>query len=154
MRTRRDRVQLRNQAWEEQMEDLVNAYLSWRDGHEPSEPKKHLDMHHIEVHAIQFFSKWLSSFGINVMTDLYSKATLSLAVTMDACETYPNIVLARRGYLGTAPRNPSIAIGFQVLEAYRQLHRVCPKLSIYGQVKALCHLHKVCRPVLLTILLK
>ncbi|THG99052.1 hypothetical protein EW026_g3227 [Hermanssonia centrifuga] len=61
---------------------------------------------------------------------------------MDSGETYPNLALAKHGYLATAPRNPSIAIGFQVLEAYRQLHRVCPKLSIYGQVKALCHLHK------------
>ncbi|KAI0684586.1 hypothetical protein BC835DRAFT_1292791, partial [Cytidiella melzeri] len=48
---------------------------------------------------------------------------------------------ARRGYLPTAPRNASTAIVFQVLEAYRQLHRVCPKLSIYAQVQALCHLH-------------
>ncbi|THG99055.1 hypothetical protein EW026_g3228 [Hermanssonia centrifuga] len=30
MRTRRDRVQLRNQAWEEQLEDLVDAYLAGR----------------------------------------------------------------------------------------------------------------------------
>ncbi|THG94779.1 hypothetical protein EW026_g6755 [Hermanssonia centrifuga] len=123
MRTRRDRVQLRNQAWEEQMEDLVDAYLGWQDGCEPSEPKG-AEVHRIQVYAIEFFT------------------TLSLAVTMDSGETYPNLALARRGYLGTAPRNPSIAIGFQVLEAYRQLHRVCPKLSIYGQVKALCHLHK------------
>ncbi|KAI0688329.1 hypothetical protein BC835DRAFT_1209532, partial [Cytidiella melzeri] len=54
---------------------------------------------------------------------------------------YPTVLFARRGYLATAPRNPTTAIAFQVLEAYRQLHRVCPKLSIYAQVQALCHLH-------------
>ncbi len=67
-----------------------------------------------------------------------------LSVLVDEPNDTPNTALAKLGYLGTAPRNPGLAIGFQVLEAYRQLHRVCPKLSIYGQVKALCHLHKVC----------
>ncbi|KAI0697792.1 hypothetical protein BC835DRAFT_1405591 [Cytidiella melzeri] len=60
-------------------------------------------------------------------------------VTDDA--QYPNIAIAKRGYLGTAPRTPKTAIAFNVLEAYRQLHRVCPKLSVYAQVQALCHLH-------------
>ncbi|RDX44104.1 hypothetical protein OH76DRAFT_1458094 [Lentinus brumalis] len=46
-------------------------------------------------------------------------------------------------YLGTAPRQPSVAVSFQVLEAYRQYHRVCPRLSIQAHVHALCYLHKV-----------
>ncbi|KAI9057832.1 hypothetical protein FKP32DRAFT_1615023 [Trametes sanguinea] len=43
--------------------------------------------------------------------------------------------------MGTAPVRPSVAIGFKTLEAYRQLHRVCPRLSIQAQVRALCYLH-------------
>ncbi|KAI0684292.1 hypothetical protein BC835DRAFT_1409170 [Cytidiella melzeri] len=66
-------------------------------------------------------------------------STLLVEVTDDA--QYPNIAIAKRGYLGTAPRTPKTAIAFNVLEAYRQLHRVCPKLSVYAQVQALCHLH-------------
>ncbi|KAI0629625.1 hypothetical protein C8Q77DRAFT_1065128, partial [Trametes polyzona] len=54
--------------------------------------------------------------------------------------------LALRGYMGTAPVRPSVAISFQTLEAYRQMHRVCPRLSIQAQVRALSHLHRVSRP--------
>ncbi len=60
MRTRRDRVQLRNQAWEEQLEDLVDAYLGWQDGRKPAGPKG-AEGHRIQVHAIEFFSRCLGS---------------------------------------------------------------------------------------------
>lgn len=65
-------------------------------------------------------------------------------VVIAACqEEYPNESLARRGYLGTAPVKPSVAIAFRTLEAYRQLHYACPRLSIQAQVRALCRLHAV-----------
>lgn len=54
-----------------------------------------------------------------------------------------NVILAREGYLGTSPTAPVVAIAFQTLEAYRQLHRVCPRLSRQAQVRALCYLHAV-----------
>ncbi|PIL35238.1 hypothetical protein GSI_03028 [Ganoderma sinense ZZ0214-1] len=38
---------------------------------------------------------------------------------------------------------PTVAIAFQTLEAYRQLHRVCPRLSLQAQVRALCYLHSI-----------
>lgn len=63
-------------------------------------------------------------------------------------EEYPNESLARLGYLGTAPLKPSAAIAFRTLEAYRQLHYACPRLSIQAQVRALCRLHAVRRPIL------
>ena len=67
----------------------------------------------------------------------------SLVVPLLVDDDYPNITLARRGYLGTTPRSPNVAIAFNVLEAYRQLHRVCPKLSVYAQVQALCYIQRV-----------
>lgn len=51
------------------------------------------------------------------------------------------------GYLGTAPLKPTTAISIRTLDAYRQLHRECPRLSIQAMVKSLCHIHRV-RPVL------
>ncbi|KAI0684967.1 hypothetical protein C8T65DRAFT_712851 [Cerioporus squamosus] len=51
--------------------------------------------------------------------------------------------MALEGYIGTAPSTPSVALSFQMLEVYRQYHRVCPRLSIQAHVRALCHLHKV-----------
>ncbi len=76
-----------------------------------------------------------------LMSQLSDLSTLSLACAAD--NKGPNIALVSRGYLGTAPLHPNTAITFRALEAYRQLHRVCPKLSIYAQVQALCHLHHV-----------
>lgn len=56
---------------------------------------------------------------------------------------YHNVTLLRRGFLGSSPTHPNVAIHISALECYRQLHRECPRLSIQAQVKALCHLHSV-----------
>ncbi|KAI0683110.1 hypothetical protein BC835DRAFT_1297082 [Cytidiella melzeri] len=122
-----DRVHLKNLAWNEQMESLVQAYLQWqsnsRDG---------------VVDAMLF--NGCRMLHVTAM-DFFHMSILSVDVTDNA--KYPNVVIARCGYLGTAPRTPKTAIAFNVLEAYRQLHCVCPKLSIYAQVQAMCHLHGV-----------
>ncbi|KAH9923377.1 uncharacterized protein B0H18DRAFT_1085727 [Fomitopsis serialis] len=54
-----------------------------------------------------------------------------------------NPTLLRHGYIGWAPLRPSVAVSLDVLEAYRQQHRVCPRFGLQAQVKALCHLHQV-----------
>ena len=69
-------------------------------------------------------------------------STVSVLVAAD--DSSPNIALARCGYLSTAPLHPKTAVTFRALEVYWQLHRVCPKLSIYAQVQVFCHLHEVC----------
>ncbi|KAI0696074.1 hypothetical protein BC835DRAFT_1406027 [Cytidiella melzeri] len=94
------------------MDALVNAYLLWRSN--PSAPE-------------ELSNNGARTHHLNTVDFFY--------------DCHPTVAFARRGYLPTAPRNASTAIAFQVLEAYRQLHRVCPKLSIYAQVQALCHLH-------------
>ncbi|OBZ70738.1 hypothetical protein A0H81_09523 [Grifola frondosa] len=54
-----------------------------------------------------------------------------------------NTTLVRHGYLSTAPRKPTVALSFKVLEAYQQLCDACPRLSIQGMVHTLCYLHSV-----------
>ncbi|KAG1887333.1 hypothetical protein F4604DRAFT_1877759 [Suillus subluteus] len=49
-----------------------------------------------------------------------------------------------RGCIGSSPLQPTVAITIRTLEAYRQTHRVCPRLSIHAEAKKLCHLHGVC----------
>ncbi|KAH9931426.1 uncharacterized protein B0H18DRAFT_1083452 [Fomitopsis serialis] len=56
---------------------------------------------------------------------------------------HANVALVSRGFLGSAPQKPTVAISLKTLEAYRQLHRACPRLSVQAQVKALCYLHEV-----------
>lgn len=57
---------------------------------------------------------------------------------------YVNETLVRSGFLGVSPERPSVAISLEVLETYRQLRRVCPRLSLDAFSRALCHLHHVC----------
>ncbi|TFK59026.1 hypothetical protein BDN72DRAFT_873101 [Pluteus cervinus] len=56
---------------------------------------------------------------------------------------YTNQALVEAGFLGGSPDTPAIAFSFSVFDLYRQLHRVCPRLSIQGFTKALDHLHHV-----------
>ncbi|KAF8881743.1 hypothetical protein BD779DRAFT_1445242 [Infundibulicybe gibba] len=55
----------------------------------------------------------------------------------------PNETLAYHGYIGATPTSPTIAFSFQLLEAYRQLHRTSPRLVFEAYMKALCHLHQI-----------
>lgn len=56
---------------------------------------------------------------------------------------YTNETLLLHGIIGASPEKVTLGITIRALEAYRQLHRVCPRLSILAFAKALCHLHKV-----------
>ncbi|KIY47135.1 hypothetical protein FISHEDRAFT_45873, partial [Fistulina hepatica ATCC 64428] len=53
-----------------------------------------------------------------------------------------NEAMAFGGAIGATPDTPQVAFTFNFLETYRQLHRVCPRLSLEGVSKALLHLHK------------
>ena len=57
--------------------------------------------------------------------------------------TYVNETLVRHGSFGASPEKVTLGIATDVLEAYQQLHRVCPRLSIQAFTTALCHLHQV-----------
>ncbi|KAJ8455915.1 hypothetical protein ONZ51_g12302 [Trametes cubensis] len=126
-RTRRDRTLVRTQEWEAQREQLVDAYLAWMSGARPSlgttDPWS--------IHCVDFFDCGPQQF--------FPRSESSLI----------NVTLALQDYMGTAPVRPSVAIGFKALEAYRQLHRVCPRLSIQAQVRTLCYLQMV--PVTTTL---
>lgn len=50
----------------------------------------------------------------------------------------------RNGYIGATPERPTIAFSITLFEIYRQIHCVCPRLSIYGFTKALSNIHGVC----------
>ncbi|KAH9856316.1 hypothetical protein C2E23DRAFT_722786, partial [Lenzites betulinus] len=53
----------------------------------------------------------------------------------------PNVTLLRGGYLGVSPVAPTQAISLKVLECYRQLHAVCPRLSVQAFCQGVCALH-------------
>ncbi|KAF8205106.1 hypothetical protein BJ912DRAFT_1018326 [Pholiota molesta] len=58
---------------------------------------------------------------------------------------FVNETLVRNGFLGVSPDRPSLAISIELLEIYRQLRRVCPRLSLDALSRALCHIHRLPR---------
>ncbi|OBZ76606.1 hypothetical protein A0H81_03873 [Grifola frondosa] len=116
MHTHRDRTTIRNKEWRDQHEDLVEAYMAGKSD------RRVLCLEDEDIVGIYCSVRHFYLLSPHTRT---------------------NITLARNGYLGTAPRNPTVALAFDVLEAYRQLHRVCPRLSIQGIVRVLCYLHMV-----------
>ncbi|KAG1752345.1 uncharacterized protein EDB91DRAFT_1045086 [Suillus paluster] len=51
--------------------------------------------------------------------------------------------LVYHGYIGCVPVYPTIAISLCTLDAYRQMHRVCPSFGFQAQCRALCFLHDI-----------
>ncbi|KAL7284497.1 hypothetical protein ACG7TL_001788 [Trametes sanguinea] len=133
-RTRRDRTQSRNSQWAPQIPSLTDAYLAWRRNRgetnsstlpassEPSEECPDEDRS-FSVTVIEFFGTCVRPFA-------------RLSPSEQA-----TVALARHGVLGVSPLQPSIAIAFDVLEAFRQLHGFCPRLSIQAFCQALCGIH-------------
>jgi hypothetical protein len=60
-----------------------------------------------------------------------------------ASTKHTNVTLVQHGFLGASPEKPTIAFSLDVLELYRQLHHVCPRLSLDAFTKALNNLHAV-----------
>ena len=50
----------------------------------------------------------------------------------------------QHGVIGGSPEQPTVGFTMQFLESFRQLHRVCPRLTISGVATALQHIHQVC----------
>jgi hypothetical protein len=56
---------------------------------------------------------------------------------------FTNETLARHGFIGATPDKPVIAFSFKLFAIYRQLHRICPRLSLDALSTCLSHLHHV-----------
>ncbi|KAK1231535.1 hypothetical protein PQX77_005367 [Marasmius sp. AFHP31] len=120
-RTRRDRTERQTQSWARQHDRLVDAYVEFKLH---GQPKQEIKFHTWEILQVGF-----EFFGTGIFFHpLPSQST--------------NESLLKWGFLGGSPESPTICFDVQVLEAYRQLHRVCPSLSIEAYSRALSHLHK------------
>lgn len=100
----------------------------------------------IEVVSIEcMFSSWCTLRNIICKRFIYllSPARSQQQYRRVAGAESINITLAHWGLLGSAPVLPEVAIPFQTLEIFHQLHRVCPCLSVDAFAKALHHLHRV-----------
>lgn len=143
LRTRKDRVQVRTDAWQQQIPRLIKAYLAWNHSGPPDSTATAVnEQGGWEITVVDFFRKSLNYSACSPLTgNVLERGVKHFQHTPSA--HFVNEELALHGYLGASPDAPTVAISFQVLLAYRQLHRVCPRLSAQALVKALCHLHRV-----------
>ncbi|KAJ7248760.1 hypothetical protein C8J57DRAFT_1522232 [Mycena rebaudengoi] len=130
-RTCRDRAQLRANAFEAQMADMLKAYMAWcakGDGvpgpqaHEGSPPAME------EVYEL-------------TVVDLYECYTQDVVLEPTAGGIAPSLIL--QGLMPCAPWTPTVAISTRVLEPYWVTHVRCPQLAVQPFVKSLCDLHGV-----------
>ncbi|KAI0354456.1 hypothetical protein OH77DRAFT_1456513 [Trametes cingulata] len=141
-RTRRDRTASRNAQWASQIPQLVDGYLAWKhegapdnaDIQPPSSPD--VGPQCWRASSPSSVAPW------TLLAFEFGTSSLKSFTPVNASEL-PNVTLARYGYLGVAPLQPSIALSFQILEAYRQLHGACPRLSVQAFCRGLCGIHQV-----------
>ncbi|KAG6808240.1 hypothetical protein H0H92_004756 [Tricholoma furcatifolium] len=129
-RTHCDRTQRCNNAFAQQMEGIVDAYIHWtyRGGEESLDqrPKMLMDGEtesYIKLQIIDVFQTFTMDVSINT-TDV-------------------NVLSAvfRHGLVPTAPLKPHLAVSIRALELYRTTHLRSPHLMIEPFIKSLCDLH-------------
>ncbi|KAK1216235.1 hypothetical protein PQX77_021149 [Marasmius sp. AFHP31] len=123
-RTRRDRTEKQNQSWARQHDALVDAYLQYKE-FGPQQGQRHDIIQSIQA----------------VSLDRYTY--VDYPHFQDSASINESLVF--HGYLGGSPEQPTVAFEIKTLAIYRQLHRVCPGLSIDAFSRALQHIHGIPR---------
>jgi hypothetical protein len=54
-----------------------------------------------------------------------------------------NETLVEHGVIGGSAERPTVGFTLHFLECFRQLHQVCPLLTLTGVATAIQHIHKV-----------
>ncbi|KJA18878.1 hypothetical protein HYPSUDRAFT_144367, partial [Hypholoma sublateritium FD-334 SS-4] len=114
---RKTRIQQIINAWHQQVSFLADAYLQWKmEGPPPQE-----DM--CLIHFYNFLPKQ------NIQEFYHHPKASSV-----------NKTLVQNGYLGAMPDHPLVAFSITLFKIFCQIHRVCPRLSIYQISKALSYI--------------
>ncbi|KAF7976958.1 hypothetical protein HWV62_5018 [Athelia sp. TMB] len=120
-RTRRDRNERRNRAFQAMAETLADAFMQWdyaqTHEHAPVEPE--LGERSIPIRVIDLFK------------------TRDITCIYPIIDGSPAPSIIRHGAMPTAPKSPSVAISIQALEMYRCAHFRCPQFSIQAFVKTI-----------------
>ncbi|KAG6883279.1 hypothetical protein C0993_007001 [Termitomyces sp. T159_Od127] len=106
--------------WTTLLEDLADGYLAWK--YQMEVPPTHD----------------LESDGSGDMPNLDLTDTLNYDFDIDVVDIY---TLDARGYLGTTPETPTLALSLWMLELYYRIWRWKPSSSIEAFAKVLCDLY-------------
>jgi hypothetical protein len=139
-RTRSDCVQRQIEAWDHVLGALVNAYPLWQaDGPLASSPLNSP----WQFEVVSFQGKDYPNLNTQVCTYPCLSGIGKRQINYEEDAPSGIVLLARNGVLGATPENPTLGFMFELLEGFRQFHRVCPRLTISGFATAIQHMHRV-----------
>ncbi|KAL0567633.1 hypothetical protein V5O48_014366 [Marasmius crinis-equi] len=121
-RTRHDRTEKQTQSWTRQHEALVGAYMLFRPNGAPNPISAEASDRDFEIITYSIYGRSNEIFEHPHNSHSINESLVSL------------------GYLGGAPEQPAVAFELSTLEVYRQLHRVCPSLSVEAFSRVLQHM--------------
>ncbi|KAJ6600447.1 hypothetical protein DFH09DRAFT_901486 [Mycena vulgaris] len=137
-RTRRDRTELRNIAFQGQMPEMVTAYIRYCA--EQEMPTRAQNAPRAEATTME------EVYEIQVV-DMFDTSEVDVKLDARGGGIAPALIM--EGLVPCAPWTPNVAITVRVLEAYRVTHVRCPQLAVQPYVKSLCDIHGVAyRPYL------
>ncbi|KAH7904942.1 hypothetical protein BJ138DRAFT_1118930 [Hygrophoropsis aurantiaca] len=137
-RTRRDRVQRRVDAFNQQLDALTNAYMQWslargkngvRGFFEERRCSPNIDL---DINAGQTTIK---------VVDIFCTASTTLAIL--PTDTFVASALVRQGIIPCSPISPTVGITIDTIDFFRVARQRNPHFSIQAFVKTICDLQGV-----------
>jgi hypothetical protein len=129
-RTWRQRTRRLQGNWMPLMEDITNAYLTWK--YPTQHPKPNPTSSTISENY---------DFDIDIIDIFTLQRTCHIPRTaVDKTAT----ALVRCGYIGNTPERPSFAISINTIELFRKLRLRKPSFSVEAFAKVICDCYVVC----------
>ena len=141
-RTRSDRVRIQTQKWNDQMPKLTTAFVNWTAGINPNLGAMDSSEKSWKFPVYSFESTLTYVRAVSSLKSLHTGFETRSFIHEETSESI-NETLVVNGVLGCSPDSPTIGFTLHFLECFRQLHRVCPQLTISGIATSLQHIHKV-----------
>ncbi|KAI6014150.1 hypothetical protein BKA83DRAFT_4473883 [Pisolithus microcarpus] len=129
-RTRRDRILRRDEAFNQQLPALTQAYLDWSYTREKERRKEYFPKSEGDGGSA-------ASWTLHVI-DVYRAEKVTLGIR--ATDHFITSALMRQGVVPCSPIHPTAAVTFGALELFRIARLRCPHFSIQAFVKTLCDL--------------
>ncbi|KAI6027273.1 hypothetical protein BKA83DRAFT_4576942 [Pisolithus microcarpus] len=129
-RTHRDRILRRDEAFNQQLPALTQAYLDWSYTREKERRKEYFPKSEGDGGSA-------ASWMLHVI-DVYRAEKVTLGIR--ATDHFITSALMRQGVVPCSPIHPTAAVTFGVLELFRIAWLRCPHFSIQAFVKTLCDL--------------
>ncbi|KAJ3765228.1 hypothetical protein FB446DRAFT_795258 [Lentinula raphanica] len=123
-RTRRDRTDISNKYWAEQMDEIVDAYLDYCWRQESGATAGEVEGNTISLDVVDVFG--ISQRTIPCSADKFQSASL-----------------VRSGVIPTSPLVHTLGFTIRTIDLYHKLFVRCPRLGMQSFSKSICDIHRI-----------